>query len=47
MPALPRLDALATRVHIVLAAHDAPDVVEALPVLRAVLSADEQARELR
>jgi 4'-phosphopantetheinyl transferase len=46
-PALPRLDDLATRVHIVLAAQEAPDVVEALPVLRAVLSADEQARELR
>jgi 4'-phosphopantetheinyl transferase len=47
MPALPTLDALDTTVHVVLAVHDAPEVIAALPSLRAVLSADEHAREQR
>ncbi|MBM3781430.1 MAG: 4'-phosphopantetheinyl transferase superfamily protein [Acidobacteria bacterium] len=47
MPALPTLDALDTTVHVVLAAHDAPEVSAALPSLRAVLSAQENVREQR
>lgn len=44
IPPLPVLDALDTTVHVVLAAHEAPDVQAALPSLRAVLSLEEQAR---
>lgn len=46
-PALPTLDDLDTTVHVVLAAHESPEVLAALPSLRAVLSAEEHVREQR
>jgi len=44
---LPTVDRRSTMVEIVLAAHDQPDVQSALPILRALLPAEDLAREQR